>query len=205
MKILIACEFSGIVREAFRLRGHDAWSCDLLPTDIPGQHYQGNIFDILNNWNIIGGKPDVVIGHPDCTYLTNSGVCWLYHNRGKYTYNLERWNKMKSAARFFLTLWNLDVEKICLENPIPHKYGDLPKYSQIIQPWMFGHTERKASCLWLKGLPKLKETNNVKEEMLKLPKAQQQRIHYLSPGPNRAHERSRTFAGIGKAMADQWG
>ncbi len=205
MKILIACEFSGTVREAFRLRGHDAWSCDLLPTDIPGQHYQGDIFDILNNWNIIGGKPDVVIGHPDCTYLTNAGVCWLYRNRGKYTYNLERWNKMKSAARFFKTLWNLDVEKICLENPIPHKYGDLPKYSQIIQPWMFGHTERKATCLWLRGLPKLKETNNVKEVMLKLPKAQQQRIHYLSPGPNRAHERSRTYQGIADAMAEQWG
>lgn len=112
---------------------------------------------------------------------------------------------MKSAARFFMTLWNLAVEKICLENPIPHKYGDLPKYSQVIQPWMFGHTERKTTCLWLKGLPELKETNNVKEKMLKLPKAQQQRIHYLSPSPNRAHERSRTFAGIGKAMAEQWG
>ena len=204
MKILIACEESGTVREAFKRLGHDAWSCDLKPTKIPGQHYQGDIFDIINNWDIIGGKPRVLIGHPDCTYLTNSGVRWLYRNKGNYTYNLERWGKMKAAALFFKQLWNLDIEMICLENPIPHKYGDLPPYTQIIQPWMFGHTERKATCLWLKGLPKLKETNNVREEMLKLPKSQQQRIHYMSPGPKRAEKRSITYQGIADAVASQW-
>jgi len=197
-KILIMCEESATVREAFKRIGYDAWSCDLKPTKIPGQHYQGDIFDIINNWNIIGGKPKAVIGHPDCTYLTNSGVCWLYKDD-------TRWYKMFDASLFFKQLWNLDIEHICLENPIPHKYATLPKYTQIIQPWMFGHTERKATCLWLKGLPKLKETNNVREEMLKLPKAQQQRIHYCSPGPQRAEIRSKTFQGIADAMASQWG
>ena len=195
MKVLIACEFSGIVRDAFRLRGHDAWSCDFLSTDSPGQHYQGDVRDILyQDW-------DMIIAHPDCTYLTNSGVCWLHKDKS-------RWEKLDSAAEFFKLFLEHPCPKICIENPIPHKYALERigrKYTQIIQPWMFGHTERKATCLWLKDLPDLKETNNVKEEMLKLPKAQQQRIHYLSPGPNRAHERSRTFVGIGKAMAEQWG
>ncbi len=198
MKVLIACEESGTVREAFKRLGHDAWSCDLKPTKIPGQHYKGDIFDIINNWDIIGGKPRVLIGHPDCTYLTNSGVCWLYKDD-------TRWSKMLDASWFFKQLWSLDIEYICLENPIPHKYGQLPPYTQIVQPWMFGHTERKATCLWLKGLPKLKETNNVREEMLKLPKAQQQRIHYMSPGPQRAEKRSKTFSGLAEAMATQWG
>lgn len=198
MKVLVACERSGIIREAFKAKGHDAWSCDLYPSDIPGQHYQGDIFDIINNWDIIGGKPRLFIGHPDCTYLTNSGVCWLYKD-------IDRWDKMLDAAWFFKQLLNLNIDKICLENPIPHKYGLLPKYSQIVHPWMFGHTEKKATCLWLKGLPELKETNNVKEEMIKLPKAQQQRIHYLSPGPQRAYERAKTFKGLAQAMADQWG
>ena len=195
MRVLVACEFSGIVRDAFKARGHDAWSCDILPTERPGQHIRDDVLKHLDeDW-------DIIIAHPDCTYLTNSGVCWLHKDKS-------RWGKLDKAAEFFKIFSNHPCPKICIENPIPHKYALERigrKYTQIIQPWMFGHTERKATCLWLKGLPELKETNNVKEEMLKLPKAQQQRIHYLSPCPQRAHLRSITFRGIGEAMAQQWG
>jgi len=195
MKILVACEYSGTVRDAFFARGHDVVSCDLLPTDKPGKHYQGDVRDILyQEW-------DMIIAHPDCTYLTNSGVCWLHKDK-------PRWDKLDKAAEFFKLFSNHPCPKICIENPIPHKYALErigKRYSQIIHPWMFGHTERKATCLWLEGLPELKETNNVKEEMLKLPKAQQQRIHYLPPSPQRAKIRSKTFQGIADAMAAQWG
>jgi len=198
MKVLVACEESGTVREAFKKIGHDAWSCDLKPTKIPGQHYQGDVFNIINNWDIIGGKPDLLIGHPECTYLANSGVRWLYHP--DYP---DRWEKMEQASRFFKRLWNLDIPYICLENPIPHKHGKLPPYTQIVHPWMFGHPERKSTCLWLKGLSPLKQTNNVYEEMLKLPRSQQHRIHYMS-GKDRAERRSKTFSGLADAMAAQW-
>ena len=161
MRVLVACEFSGIVREAFNQRGHHATSADLLPTEIPGDHYQGDVLDILNDgW-------DLMIAHPPCTYLANSGVCWLYKDP-------PRVQKMIDARNFFLKFCDADIDKICIENPIPHKYlfADIfvPRYDQIIQPWMFGHPEQKATCLWLKGLPKLTPTNNVKEEMMALPK-----------------------------------
>jgi len=192
MKVLIACEFSGIVREAFNQRGHRATSADLLPTEIPGDHYQGDVLEILDQgW-------DLMIAHPPCTYLANSGVCWLKKDPS-------RWAKMDAASNFFYQMLGAPIPKICVENPIPHGHACLPNYTQIIHPWQFGHMEQKPTCLWLKGLPPLFETNNVKEEMMKLPANVRQRIHYIGPGKNRQKERSRTFLGIGWAMADQWG
>lgn len=196
MKILVACEYSGRVREAFAALGHDVMSCDLLPTEQPGNHYQGDVRDVLHEpW-------DMLIAHPDCTYLTNSGVCHLHKDTS-------RWPKLFDGAAFFKMF--LEAKHITLkaiENPIPHKYAVQligRKYSQVIQPWMFGHMEQKATCLWLDGLNPLVPTNNVKEQMLLLPKNQRERLHYLSPGPNRWKERSRTFQGIADAMATQWG
>jgi len=195
MKVLIACEYSGVVRDAFRARGHDAISCDLLPTDADGPHLQCSVFDILHDgW-------DMLIAHPPCTYLTNSGVRWL-HERP------ERWQQMSQGAEFFRSLWNAPIPKIAVENPIMHKYarkiiGD--KYAQIVQPWMFGHAESKATCLWLKGLPSLIETDNVKEQWRKLPKKEAQRLHMLPPSPDRWKLRSQTYTGIANAMSAQWG
>ena len=195
MKVLIACEYSGIVREAFKAKGHDAWSCDLLPTEIPGNHHQGDVFEIINDgW-------DLMIAHPPCTYLSNSGVSWLHKDKS-------RWEKMEGGAVFFKSLLEAKISKKAIENPIMHKYAKEIigcKQTQMVQPWMFGHPESKATCLWLEGLPLLKETNNVKEEMLKLPDSQRQRLHYLPPSPDRWKERSRTFKGIAEAMAEQWG
>lgn len=194
MKVLIACEYSGVVRDAFLKLGHDAISCDLLPTDKPGPHYQGDVFDIINDGF------DLMIAHPPCTYICNSGVSWLERIEG-------RKESMKIGALFFKALLGCKIPKICIENPIMHKYAKAVigvNQSQIIQPWMFGHPESKATCLWLKGLPLLKETNNVKDEFLKLPKKEAQRIHYASPGPDRWKIRSTTYDGIGKAMAEQW-
>ena len=192
MKVLIACEFSGVVTNAFRLKGHEAWSCDILPTDSnPDWHIQGDVLKQLDkNW-------DMMIAHPPCTYLCNSGVSWLHKDES-------RWIELEKASEFFKTLLEYDIPKICVENPIPHKYGKLPKYSQIVQPYEYGHPERKATCLWLKNLPKLKPTNNVKDEMLKLPKTQQQRTFYV-PIKDRAKNRSITFEGIAQAMVEQWG
>jgi hypothetical protein len=189
MKVLVACEFSGIVREQFRLRGHDAWSCDLLPTEIPGNHYHGNVLDILNDWSIIGGKADIMIGHPVCTRRANSGVRWLKNNP-------LRMNQLRQDDIFFNTLWYADVDKICLENPIPHRYTSVVDYTQIIQPWQFGHGETKATCLWLKGLPKLIPTNIVE--------GREARIHKMPPSDHRAKDRSRTYQGIATAMSLQW-
>ena len=196
MRVLVACEYSGTVRDAFIALGHDAMSCDLLPTDKPGPHYQGDVFDIINDsW-------DLMIAHPPCTYLTNSGVTWLHKDPS-------RWDKLDEGAAFFKALLNLKIPKIAIENPIMHKYakeriGNV-KQTQIIQPWMFGHKEQKATCLWLKGLPPLTATNNVKEAMLNLPKHERERLHYLPPSPNRWKIRSTTFQGIANAMAIQWG
>jgi len=196
MRILIACEYSGTVRDAFRALGHDAISCDILPTDAPGPHYQGDVRDIINdNW-------DMLIAHPPCTYMTNSGVCHLYKDPS-------RWEKLDQAANFFKLFLNSPILKKAIENPIMHKYaleriGGI-KQSQVIQPWMFGHLEQKATCLWLTGLPLLRPTNNVKEEMMRLPIKERQRLHYLPPSPNRWRLRSKTYDGIAKAMANQWG
>ena len=195
MKILIACEYSGRVRDAFKALGHDAWSCDILPTDSPGQHLQCDITTVLNNgW-------DLMVAHPPCTYMTNSGVSWLHKDP-------TRWGKLDEAAAFFKLLMDAPIPRICIENPIMHKYAKerigWAKQSQIIQPWMFGHMEQKATCLWLKNLPLLVPTNNVKADMMKLPDNERQRLHYLPPGPNRWKLRSTTFQGIAQAMATQW-
>jgi hypothetical protein len=196
MRVLVACEYSGRVRDAFIKRGHDAISCDILPTDSPGPHYQGNVLDVLHDgW-------DLMIAHPPCTYLTNSGVCWLHKDP-------ERWALLDEGAAFFKALLNADISKICIENPIMHKYAKERiggvKQSQVIQPWMFGHMEQKATCLWLKNLPKLTETHNLKSEMMLLPKNQRERLHYLPPSADRWKLRSTTYQGIADAMADQWG
>ena len=186
MRVLVACEFSGIVRSAFRAKGHDAWSCDLLPAEDKGEHIQGDVFEHLcEGW-------DLLIGHPPCRYLANSGVRWLKTSP-------ERWKQLDDAARDFKLLLQADIARIALENPIPHKYALARirrKYDQIIQPWMVGHGETKATCLWLNNLPKLEPTNIVE--------GRTPRVHHASPGPDRWKERSRTLLGIAEAMADQW-
>lgn len=195
MKVLIACEYSGRVRDAFIEKGHDAMSCDLLPTERPGPHIQGDVIPLLK-------KPwDLIIAHPPCTYLTNAGVRWLMSDA-------KRWVALYEACRFFNLFLESDCPRVCVENPVPHKYALAQlsqSYSQTIQPWQFGHTESKRTCLWLKGLPLLKETCNVKEKMSGLPKKETDKVHYCSPGPDRWKERSRTYDGIASAMADQWG
>ena len=196
MKILIACEYSGRVRQAFEKMGHDVLSCDFEPAeDGAANHYQGDIRDVLHEgW-------DMMIAHPPCIYLTNSGVSWLHKDP-------ERWAKLDDGAAFFKMLMDAPISKKAIENPIMHKYakeriGGI-KQSQVIQPWMFGHLEQKATCLWLQGLPLLEPTNNVKEEMMLLPKRERERLHYLPPSPTRWKERSRTYLGIADAMASQW-
>ena len=188
MRVLVACEFSGIVRNAFASRGHDAWSCDYLPTEREGNHIQGDVRDILEEgW-------DLMIAHPPCTYLANSGVRWL-HERP------ERWEELEEAAEFFRTLLNAPIKRICVENPIPHKYAiELigRKYDQIIQPYQFGEPYSKATCLWLKNLPPLRPTKI-------LTKGIEQKVWREPPSPKRWKNRSRTYPGIAKAMAEQWG
>jgi len=181
MRVLIACEFSGIVRDAFIKRGHDAMSCDLLPTESPGQHYQGDVFDIMGNgW-------DLMIAHPPCTHLAVSGARWF---RDKYI-------EQAAALEFVRLLMSADIPRIAIENPISIISSRIRKPDQIIQPWQFGHGETKATCLWLKGLPKLKPTNIVSGRVA--------RVHRMSPSKNRWKERSRTYQGIANAMAEQWG
>lgn len=195
MRVLIACEYSGTVRDAFTKLGHDAISCDLLPTDKPGKHYQGDVFDIINDGF------DLMIAHPPCTYLTNAGVTWLHKKPG-------RWDQMRDGAEFFKKLLNAPIDKIAVENPIMHKYAKEiigESQAQIVQPWMFGHLEQKGTGLWLKNLPLLKPTNDVKREMMLLPDNQRQRLHYLPPSADRWKIRSTTFQGIADAMASQWG
>ena len=183
MKVIVACEYSGKVRDAFIAQGHDAMSCDLLPTDSPGPHYQGDIRDIdLSQY-------DLMVAHPPCTYLTNSGVRWLEGNS-------ERWEQMISAREFFAYLLNAPVEHIAVENPIPHGHAKLPPHSQIIHPWQYGHGETKATCLWLKNLPLLYPTNIVQ--------GREQRLHKLPPTEDRWKIRSETYQGIADAMAAQW-
>ena len=195
MRVLVACEYSGRVRDAFIAKGHDAMSCDLLPTDVKGPHYQGDVFDL----DLAGF--DLMVAHPPCTYLTNAGVVWLHKNP-------ERWAKLDEAALFFARLLNSPVPRTCVENPIMHRYAKERiggvKQTQVVQPWMFGHPEQKATCLWLKGLPPLQPTHNVRAEMSALPDNERQRLHYLPPSPDRWKLRSTTFQGIADAMAAQW-
>lgn len=196
MKVLVACEYSGKVREAFRALGHDAWSCDLLPADDGSVfHIQGDVLEIINDgW-------DLMIAHPPCTYLCNSGVSWLHRIEG-------RWDQMREGAEFFKALLNAPIPKICIENPIMHKYAKEiigKNYAQLVQPYQFGHPESKATCFWLKGLELLQETENVKEQWQALPKKEAQRLHMLPPSKDRWKIRSETYQGIANAMAQQWG
>jgi hypothetical protein len=190
VKILIACEYSGRVRDAFLFLGHDAISCDLLPTESEGPHYQGDVFDLIGREHF----------DPPCTYMANSGVVWLHRDP-------ERWGKLDAGAEFFRRLLAAPISKKCIENPIMHKYARERvgrDKNQVIQPWMFGHLEQKATCLWLDGLPPLMPTNMVKDKMMLLPKRERERVHYLPPSQDRWKERSRTYMGIAEAMAVQW-
>lgn len=181
MKVLIACEYSGTVRDAFNALGHDATSCDLLPTEKPGKHYIGNVEDILHDgW-------DLMICHPPCTHLAVSGARHFY----------KKAKEQAEALEFVEMLLNAPIPKIALENPISIISSRIRKPDQIIQPWMFGHGETKSTCLWLKNLPKLQPTNIVE--------GREQRIWKMPPSADRWKERSRTFQGIAEAMAMQWG
>lgn len=181
MNVLVACEYSGVVRDAFIARGHKSVSCDLLPTDAPGPHHQGDVLEIINDgW-------DLMIAHPPCTYLAVSGARWFK----------DRQKEQEEALEFVAKLMNAPIHKIAVENPISVISTKIRKPDQIIQPWMFGHGETKATCLWLKNLPKIISTNLVD--------GREQRIHKMPPSKNRWKERSKTFTGIAEAMADQWG
>jgi hypothetical protein len=191
MKVLIACEYSGRVRDAFIGGGHDAMSCDLLGTDTPGPHYQGDVRDVLDYpW-------DLMIAHPPCTNLAVSGAAWFAKKR--------LLGAQQASASFFIMLAKADIPRIAIENPVCVMSSLWRKPDQVIQPWMFGHMEQKATCLWLKGLPKLTPTNNVKDEMMTLPRNQRERLHFLPPSEDRWKLRSETYQGIANAMADQWG
>ncbi len=184
MRVLIACEFSGVVRRAFRALGHDAWSCDLLPAEDGSEfHAQMDVMLLLED------KPDwdLMICHPPCTHLAVSGARW-FKNKGP---------EMNSALFFVRFLLEAPIKHIALENPVSIISSKIRKPDQIIQPWMFGHGETKATCLWLKNLPNLVPTNIVE--------GREARVHRMPPGPNRWKERSRTFSGVAEAMATQWG
>lgn len=180
MKVLVACEYSGVVRDAFIAAGHDAMSCDLLPAEKPGPHYQGDVMDIINDdW-------DMMIAHPPCTHLAVSGARWFK----------DKQKEQAEALEFVKMLLDAPIPRIALENPVSIISTRIRKPDQIIQPWQFGHGETKATCLWLKGLPLLEPTDVVD--------GREARIHKMPPGPDRWKERSRTYQGIADAMAQQW-
>lgn len=181
MKVLVACEFSGTVRDAFAALGHDAWSCDLLPSETPGNHLQCDVLSVL------GGGWHLMIAHPPCTHLAVSGARWFANKKVE----------QGEALNFVQQLMDAPIPKICIENPVSIISTHICKPTQIIQPWQFGHGETKATCLWLKGLPLLTPTNVVE--------GRENRIHRMPPGEWRWKERSRTFKGIADAMAQQWG
>ena len=181
MNVLVACEFSGVVRDAFRARGHNAWSCDLLPCESDESwHLMQDVKTLLDfNW-------DLMIAHPPCTHLSVSGARWFK----------DKQVEQREAIDFFMALINAPIPRIAVENPISIMSTRYRKPDQIIQPWQFGHGETKATCLWLKNLPKLEPTNIVD--------GREARVHRMPPGSDRWRERSRTFTGIAEAMAEQW-
>lgn len=181
MRVLVACKYSGTVRDAFIARGHDAISCDLLPTERPGPHYQGDVRDIL------GDGFDLMIAHPPCTHLAVSGARWFVEKR----------KQQADALEFVWLLLNAPIPRICLENPVSVISRHIREPDQIIQPWEHGHGETKATCLWLKNLPRLRPSLIVE--------GRTPRVHFMLPSPDRWKERSRTYPGIASAMADQWG
>jgi len=183
MRILVACEYSGRVRDAFQHLGHFAMSCDLLDTEVPGNHYVGDVFDIIDlGW-------DLMVCHPPCTHLAVSGA---RHFEAKRESGVQQ-----EALEFVRKLLESSIPKIALENPVSIISSVIRKPDQIIQPWQFGHGETKATCLWLKGLPKLVPTDIVE--------GREAKVHRMPPGPNRWKERSRTYQGVADAMAAQWG
>lgn len=182
-RVLIACEYSGIVREAFRKRGFDAWSCDLLPTDIPGNHIQGDVREVF------GRGWDLVVAHPPCTHLAVSGARHFPEKVAD--------GRQQEAIDFFIAMVNAPAMHVAVENPVCIMSTIYRRADQVIQPWQFGHGETKATCLWLKNLPRLRPTNVVEGRI--------GRVHLMPPGPDRWKERSRTFSGVADAMADQWG
>lgn len=217
MNVLVACEESQRVCTAFREKGHNAFSCDILPCSggHPEWHIQGDVLKILNPYELpFGGeviefrtmdgtdyvieKWDLIIAHPPCTYLSNAGARFLYP---KGVLNQERLKLGLAAKEFFMAFYNADCEKICIENPTPSRVYELPKYTQVIQPWMFGHPVQKRTCLWLKGLDPLKPTEIVEErQSSKVPGN-----WFNKGGKERQQNRAKTFPGIAKAFADQWG
>lgn len=181
MRVLIACEYSGAVRDAFIALGHDAMSCDLLPSERTGPHYQGDVRDVWRDgW-------DMMIAHPPCTHLAVSGARWFKDKR----------EEQADALAFVRELLSAPIPRIALENPVSIISSRIRKPDQIIQPWMFGHGETKATCLWLQNLPKLAPTNIVE--------GREARVHKMAPSPDRWKERSRTLEGVARAMAEQWG
>ena len=205
IKVLIACEFSGRVREAFRKRGFNAYSCDLLPAEDESKyHIQDDVLKHINEgW-------DLIIAHPPCTYLANSGVRWFYESKERWEDSgvrwfyerKERWEKMEKATEFFKKFLYANCPHIAIENPIMHHFALKRighKYSQIIQPWQFGEPYSKATCLWLKNLPLLKPTKIIPKKQIK------QQVWKEPPSKNRWKNRSRTYIGIAEAMAEQWG
>ena len=201
MKILIACEFSGIVRDAFIKKGHDAISCDILPTDKPGPHYQGDVFDIINDGF------DMMIAHPPCTYLCVTGNKWMKPEfRDRFP---NRVQQRKDAIQFFMDLYNVNIEKICIENPVGVMSTKFRKPNQYIHPYYFGDKHSKKTGLWIRGLPLLEKTNVVEPEMYTYKDGRKDPIWHVEsmklPKEERSKIRSRTFQGIADAMADQWG
>jgi hypothetical protein len=194
MKVLIACEYSGRVRDAFTKLGHDAMSCDILETESPGNHYKGDVRDVR------GGGWDMMVAHPPCTYLTVSANKWYKDQPERKSGALvgqARRDAREEAIFFFMLLMTSNISKIAIENPIGVLSSRYKKPNQVIQPWQFGHGETKATCLWLKNLPKLESTNVVD--------GREQRLHLLPPSIDRAKIRSKTYQGIADAMAMQWG
>ena len=196
MRVLVACEYSGVVRDAFIARGHDAMSCDLLPTDSDGPHYTGDVYDIL------GQSWDLIIAHPPCTALTVAGNSTYGEGQPKYAERL-------AAVKWTVELWEAMkavTPRVCMENPVGvlRRLGGMHA-PQFVQPYEFGHMEQKKTGLFLHGLPNLKPTDNVYDEMMRLPKNQRERLHYLPPSPDRWKIRSTTYQGIANAMAKQWG
>jgi hypothetical protein len=196
-KVLIACEFSGVVRDAFLAVGHDAWSCDLLPAETrTNRHIQGDVRDVLGDgWDLL------MVAHPPCTRLCNSGVRWLHTPPPGRTRD-EMWAELEEGAALFSTLWNADIPRVAVENPVMHRHAkeriaNYQDFTQSVQPYEYGHGETKRTCLWLRNLPPLVPTNVVA--------GRTPRVHHMSPGPDRWRERSRFFPGIAAAMADQWG
>lgn len=182
-RVLVACEYSGAVRDAFRAQGHDAMSCDLLPTDAPGPHYQGDVFDLeLSEF-------DLLIAFPPCTHLAVSGARWFPEKRAD--------GRQQAALDFVRRLMDAPVDRIAIENPVSIISSQIRKPDQTIQPWQFGHGETKRTCLWLKNLPELSPTDVVD--------GREPRIWKMGPSADRWKERSKTFPGIAAAMADQWG